>query len=261
MNSNRALHSRSMTCPLAILKTKKVLAEIISNQELTKLSSSSVFQKDLAIFVEQSYNSLPPVIEPVNKITRSNKGQFTIDTAIQDVADNILGIVYRLSLCGGRHYVRISPYLLELGISPEKWGNDTDLHHQFCLEEDRPVLKKALAFSYKTGKPFQCDYRIKTQSDTTHWVNDKAKIVVGKDRRPLFMQGVMTEITNFKLLEAELMGYHNMVDKLVHQRTEMLERRLAILESCNASLGENYHKMHKMYLELLLKTQSLEAEI
>lgn len=62
-------------------------------------------------------------------------------------------------------------------------------------------------------------------------------------------------------LEKELDHYRCMLDKMVHQRTERLDRRLAILESCNSSLGENYHKMHQMYLDLLIKTQTYEADI
>jgi len=61
---------------------------------------------------------------------------------------------------------------------------------------------------------------------------------------------------HIKSLEAELSHYRNMVDEMVRLRTEKLERRLSILESCNSSLTNNYHKMHQMYLDLLLKTQS-----
>lgn len=59
-------------------------------------------------------------------------------------------------------------------------------------------------------------------------------------------------------LEAELTHYRKMLDDMVRARTEQLDRRIAILESCNSSLGENYHKIHQMYLDLLIKTQAHE---
>ncbi|MFA6014907.1 MAG: hypothetical protein WC742_07540 [Gallionellaceae bacterium] len=61
-----------------------------------------------------------------------------------------------------------------------------------------------------------------------------------------------------KKLEAELTHYRNMLDNMVRARTDRLDRRIAILESCNSTLGENYHKMHRMYLDLLIKTQDHE---
>lgn len=70
-----------------------------------------------------------------------------------------------------------------------------------------------------------------------------------------------TESFRIQSLEKELMHYRCLLDKMVQQKTKRLERRLAILESCNSKLGENYHKIHRMYLDLLIKTQSHETEL
>ncbi len=170
----------------------------------------------------------------------------------QTIADIIPSVIYQLSLQGGAHDVHISRQISELGLSADKWGNDAELHHQMCHEKDRPVVKAALERSYKTGTAFQCQYRINTLGGALRWFNDKAKVIMDKYGRPLFLQGVMTDITSIKSMETELMHYREMLDKMVRDRTERLDRRVSILESCNASLGENYHKMHQMYLELFL---------
>lgn len=175
---------------------------------------------------------------------------------LQAITDNIPSVIYRVSLRGGQHDIRVSPQLLELGISAKKWGNDAELHHQMCHEEDRSIVKEALAHSYQNGSVFQCEYRINTFCDTLRWFQDKAKIVTDKYGRPAFLQGVMVDITATKMMEAELARYRYMHDKMVRDRTEMLNRRIAILESCNSSLCENYHSMHQMYLDLLSKTQT-----
>jgi hypothetical protein len=70
-----------------------------------------------------------------------------------------------------------------------------------------------------------------------------------------------TDSSRIKALEDQLAHYRGMLDKMVQQRTEILERRLSIMESCNSSLGENYHKMHQMYLDLLMMTQTNETEM
>lgn len=179
----------------------------------------------------------------------------------QTIADIIPSVIYQLSLQGGAHDVHISRQISELGLSADKWGSDAELHHQMCHEKDRPVVKAALEHSYKTGAAFQCQYRINTLGGVVRWFNDKAKVILDKYGRPLFLQGVMTDITSIKAMEAELMHYREMLDKMVKDRTERLDRRVSILESCNTSLGENYHKMHQMYLELFLKSQALGGGI
>lgn len=179
----------------------------------------------------------------------------------QTLVDCIPAVIYKLSLQGGRHEVHISPQVSEFGFSADKWGSDAELHHRMCHEEDRAVVKKALEFSYKTGSEFQCEYRIKTSADSLRWFHDQAKVVMDKKGRPLFLQGVMTSITYLKSLEAELARYSHMLDKMVCDRTERLNQRLAILESCNSSLSDNYHKMHKMYLDLWAKYQVPEIGI
>lgn len=70
-----------------------------------------------------------------------------------------------------------------------------------------------------------------------------------------------SESFRIKALEKELSHFRGMFDKMVRQRTEMLERRLSIMESCNSTLNDNYHKMHQMYVDLANKTQSYEAEM
>lgn len=172
----------------------------------------------------------------------------------QSIADSIPSVIYQLSLQGGHHDIRISPQILEFGFSSDKWGNDAELHHQMCHAEDRIVVSQALERSYRTGADFQCEYRVRTKGGMLRWFNDKARVIMDKYGRPLSLQGMMTDITDLKMLEADLMHYRGMLDMLVRERTERLERRVHILESCNSSLGENYHKVYQMYLDLLAKT-------
>lgn len=65
--------------------------------------------------------------------------------------------------------------------------------------------------------------------------------------------------SRIKELEMELMYYRGRIEELASQRTERLNRRISILESCNSNLNENYHKMYQMYIALLVKTQNSDA--
>lgn len=179
----------------------------------------------------------------------------------QTVCENIPSVIYQLSLQDGMHDVRISPQIAQLGISPEQWGSDAELHHQMCHEEDRSLVRRALEQSYLTGELFQCEYRIKTLAGGVRWFHDQAKVVMDKYGRPLLLQGVMTDISCIKSLESELMQYRHMFETLLRQRTERLDRRVAILESCNETLSVNFEKMHQMYLDLLIKSHAAESSV
>ncbi|MDP2806390.1 MAG: hypothetical protein Q8O24_10675 [Gallionellaceae bacterium] len=87
----------------------------------------------------------------------------------------------------------------------------------------------------------------KSSSMNTKWV---AQVV--------YLNGAVRH--RIKSLETELSHYRGMLDQMVKAETARLNCRLAILESCNSRLGENYHKMHQMYLDLMVKTQSHEAD-
>ncbi|HCI13797.1 MAG TPA: hypothetical protein DFK12_07510 [Gallionellaceae bacterium] len=179
----------------------------------------------------------------------------------QTIVDSFPSVIYQVSLQGGRHEIRISRQISNLGLSADKWGSDAELHHQICYEEDRPIVKNALEHSYKSGTTFQCEYRIKTIGDTLHWFSDKAMIVMDRYESPLFMRGVMTDITSMKTLESELMQYRHMFEKTVRQSTEQLNRRIDILEACNSRLSESFTKVRKMYCDLLASVQAQESGI
>jgi hypothetical protein len=104
----------------------------------------------------------------------------------------------------------------------------------------RHTNREPIAF---TGK-----HRAKSKVRELHGNVNLALIVDQKDAR-------------IKILEAELLHYREMVDSMVYQRTELLVRRIDILEHSNSRLGENYHKIHQMYLDLMVKTQLYEAEM
>lgn len=218
-----------------------------------KMGAHDYLLKD---FSGHHFELLPILVARIYAEQQALKTQKQAAGVHRTITDSIPSVIYQLSLQGGRHELSISRQISELGISAEQWGSDDELHHRMCHEADRQTVKQALEHSYKTGSAFQCEYRINTAGNTLRWFHDKAEVVMDKYGRPLFLQGVMTDITGLKSLETELSHYRQMMDKLVRQRTERLERRVAVLESCNSSLGGNYARMRKMYFELLMKVRA-----
>ncbi len=58
MNFDKELNARGMSCPLPIVKTKKALADMTSDQVLKVISTDCGSVKDMAAFAEQTGNPL-----------------------------------------------------------------------------------------------------------------------------------------------------------------------------------------------------------
>jgi tRNA 2-thiouridine synthesizing protein A len=58
MNFDKELDARGLNCPLPILKTKKMLAEITSGQVLKVVSTDPGSVKDMQAFARQTGNEL-----------------------------------------------------------------------------------------------------------------------------------------------------------------------------------------------------------
>ena len=133
-----------------------------------------------------------------------------------------------------------------MGMAASNELNSVTAHRAENNQSEDANLKVTLPQTYHSGTAVNPIRESKRDSN-----NDEGR-VVHFDR---------TDSSRIKALEDQLSHYRGMLDKMVQQRTEILERRLSIMESCNSSLGENYHKMHQMYLDLLMMTQSNETAI
>ena len=63
MNFDKELNARGMSCPLPIVKTKKALVDMASDQVLKVISTDAGSLKDMAAFAEQTGNPLLATVE------------------------------------------------------------------------------------------------------------------------------------------------------------------------------------------------------
>lgn len=96
----------------------------------------------------------------------------------------------------------ISPQVQEiLGFSSEEFLRDPDIWIKLIHPEDLPRVLDAVQKCHKERGPFKVEYRIKRKDGRTLWVHDEARIIVDESGQPLFLQGVMVDITDRKMIE------------------------------------------------------------
>ena len=90
-----------------------------------------------------------------------------------------------------------------LGYSPEEWIADRSLWLKRMLPEDRRRILPNLGRAHQRGEKFSAEYRLLDRSGGVKWILDESEVVRDKAARPLFIQGMWTEITERKKKERE----------------------------------------------------------
>ena len=113
----------------------------------------------------------------------------------------------------------ISPQVEEiLGFRPDEWKKDNDIWLMQIHPDDRKRVLAEVEASHKIGGRFLSEYRMTTRDDRTIWIRDQAKIVQNDEGRPLFLQGMMSDITDLKQAQEALREneekYHSIFDNI-----------------------------------------------
>ena len=110
-----------------------------------------------------------------------------------DAADEVSSAVY------------MSPQVeAMLGYAPEEWLVDREFFVKLLHPDDRERVLAENKRTNESGEPFEAEYRLIARDGHTVWVHDEAALVRDEEGRPLFWQGVMTDVTERKALEDRL---------------------------------------------------------
>lgn len=171
----------------------------------------------------------------------SNDAKIGVDAEISGFA-NILpiehpsAISYISSCQPDRRLVYVSPQVSKLGFTPEDLLDKPDLRLKQMHEKDLERFELALQRSCNAAEKFSCHYRLYDNSGKVRWFHDEASVVCDESGMPMFIKGIMLDVTDKKHMEAELDSHRYYLERQVEQRTELLIKRISLLESCNESL-------------------------
>jgi diguanylate cyclase (GGDEF)-like protein/PAS domain S-box-containing protein len=128
---------------------------------------------------------------------------------------------------GPTYYV--SPQIRDLlGVTPADYLQKADIWEELIHPEDRDRMLHEYLTWLETGSPESGDYRYVRPDGSVVWIHDQSKLVRDPDGTPLFVQGVMFDITAQKEAElrAQHMAYHDTLTDLPNRA--MFEEHLAL---------------------------------
>jgi PAS domain S-box-containing protein len=122
----------------------------------------------------------------------------------RDLAEQSPAIIYQATIDSESKTTYISPRVSELGYSPQEWIDTHDLWLKLVHPEDVEWVLKDLEMSHLENRAFSAIYRLKTKHGQWHYFHDEARVVHDAEGKPLYLQGMMLDITDRKQAEVEL---------------------------------------------------------
>jgi PAS domain S-box-containing protein len=187
---------------------------------------------------------LPAVIERVMRerqaLTERKQIEARMDEAeakYRFLVEQIPAITYTASLDTPGKLLYVSPQVSQLGYTPEEWTSQVGAMRSHVHPDDKERAAQALDRVRADGKPLRCEYRLLNRANEARWFLDEASLVRDESGEPLFLQGILVDITEDKQVEEELRLHRHYVGDIVTMRTSQLEKRIAVVESANANLS------------------------
>lgn len=134
------------------------------------------------------------------------------------LVEQLPAVTYTSSLGGNAHNLYISPQVEKiLGYSSQEWLADPRCWLDHVHEEDRPLVEREIARYQERHGAFRSEYRFVHRNGHIVWIRDEANLVYDGDR-PLFLQGLMVDVTEAKRAESSLRQY---ATQLEHSNREL----------------------------------------
>ncbi len=208
---------------------------------------------------------LPAVIQRVlrerrtlieKKQAEENLGQ--AEAKYRFLVEQIPAITYTAALDVPGKLLYISPQIRQLGFSTEEWLADPEGLLKQVYPEDRALVRAEIMRSFESGEPLRCECRLLTRTGEMRWFLNEASLVRNESGDPLFMQGVLIDITQDKKVEEELQAHRLRLEELVANRTMQCEKQTELLKSVNANLTSKLHERIEAGSELKKNADQFE---
>jgi PAS domain S-box-containing protein len=119
-----------------------------------------------------------------------------IEASFQSVLERVPAVVYTLNPQPPNEFTYVSPQIEALlGVRPSDCVGNGDLWQHWLHPDDAGWVGAECERTNQTGEPFYGEYRLRTRSGEVRWVRDEAVLVRDANGRPLFWQGILTDIT------------------------------------------------------------------
>ncbi|HEX5951156.1 MAG TPA: PAS domain-containing protein, partial [Actinomycetota bacterium] len=199
-----------------------------------------VWFRDEAAVVEDPLSGLSfwqGVMLDITEEKRLAEAGSTMEAKYRNLVETLPAIVYLGEYGEQGDWLYISPRVEHvLGYTPEEWLAHPGPLGTFTHPEDLPGAREAEERSLATGEPYRAEYRMQAKDGRWVWILDEASVVRDGHGRPLFMQGIMYDITERKRAEERLLALDRLKNTLLHTLSHDLKEPLTAILGAASTL-------------------------
>lgn len=141
-----------------------------------------------------------------------------------------------------------------LGYTPEEWLANPAPLGTLAHPDDLAAVRAAEETSLRTGELLHAEYRMKAKDGRWVWILDEAAVVRDELGGPLFMQGVMYDMTEHKEVEERLVALDRLKNTLLHTLSHDLKEPLTAILGAASTLERLEHTLGEDERKHLLQT-------
>lgn len=211
-----------------------------SEYRMIALDGRTVWFRDEAAVVEDPLSGLSfwqGVMLDITEEKRLAEAGSTTEAKYRTLVETLPAIVYLGEYGDQGDWLYISPQLEHvLGYTPQEWLAHPGPMNTLTHPEDLPAAREAEERSLATGEPYRAEYRMQAKDGRWVWILDEASVVRDELGRPLFMQGIMYDITDRKRAEERLLALDRLKNTLLHTLSHDLKEPLTAILGAASTL-------------------------
>jgi PAS domain S-box-containing protein len=191
----------------------------------------------------------------IGEYRRTERQMREAEAKYRSLVEGLPAVVYIAEFGKDAAWTYISPKVESiLGFTPDEWTGQADLWRERILPEDRELALDA-EMRLLNGEPrMHCEYRIIGKNGRVIWIHEEAEALADDGGHPLYLQGVMYDVTEQKNAEAQLV-------KALATEKEAATRLRALHEMQNSFLQAVSHDLRTPLTSILGCALTLESSL
>ncbi|MDD5387939.1 MAG: PAS domain S-box protein [Gallionellaceae bacterium] len=142
--------------------------------------------------------------EDITEARRTQQALLDSRNRYQTLVDNIPGVVYRCAIAYPWQVEFISRQIEQItGIAAERFLDHSVRYGELVHPDDLADLERTVAEGVTHRHPYTRAYRIRRIGGTWRWVHEQGQAIRDSEDRPVWLDGVIVDITENKALQLE----------------------------------------------------------
>jgi PAS domain S-box-containing protein len=199
-----------------------------------------VWIRNHAVLVEEPSTGLrfwQGMMVDVTDVVSAREHHAETEAKYRALVEQLPAVVYLGEYGEEGDWLYISPQIERVhGLTPQEWLAHPGPQSTFTHPDDLPRVREGEDRSFRTGEPFRCEYRLRRKDGRWIWILDEAAPVLDEHGRPLFMQGLMYDITERKEAEERLVALDRLKNTLLHTLSHDLKEPLTAMLGAASTL-------------------------